>query len=99
MAVIELVDRNPEAKKVDKPKKTETKDKKKEAQQEISQLQKMQKESFDSELATSQKGIDTLVSKILDNFAGKKETVLAGLGTEIDSLSAQMVTKLFAGRA
>ena len=27
MAVIELVDRNPEAKKVDKPKKTETKDK------------------------------------------------------------------------
>jgi len=30
MAVIELVDRNPEAKKVDKPKKIETKDKKKE---------------------------------------------------------------------
>ena len=59
----------------------------------------MQNESFDSELAKSQKGIDTLVSKILDNFAGKKETVLAGLGTEIDSLSAQMVTKLFAGRA
>ena len=34
MAVIELVDRNPEAKKVDKPKKTETKDKKKESQSE-----------------------------------------------------------------
>ena len=34
MAVIELVDRNPEAKKVDKPKKTEKKDKKKEAQPE-----------------------------------------------------------------
>ena len=33
MAVIELVDRNPEAKKVDKPK-TETKDKKKEVQAE-----------------------------------------------------------------
>ena len=33
MAVIELVDRNPEAKKVDKPKKTQTKDNKKEAQQ------------------------------------------------------------------
>ena len=33
MAVIELVDRNPEAKKVDKPKKTEKKDKQKEAQQ------------------------------------------------------------------
>ena len=34
MAVIELVDRNPEAKKVDKPKKTETKEKQKEAQPE-----------------------------------------------------------------
>ena len=32
MAVIELVDRNPEAKKVDKPKKTESKDKKQEAE-------------------------------------------------------------------
>jgi len=32
MAVIELVDRNPEAKKVDKPKKTTTKDKQKETQ-------------------------------------------------------------------
>ena len=31
MAVIELVDRNPEAKKVDKPKKTEAKDKTKES--------------------------------------------------------------------
>ena len=34
MAVIELVDRNPEAKKIDKPKKTETKNKTKEAQAE-----------------------------------------------------------------
>jgi hypothetical protein len=32
MAVIELVDRNPEAKKIDKPKKVETKDKSKETQ-------------------------------------------------------------------
>ena len=31
MAVIELVDRNPEAKKIDKPKKTDNKDKTKEA--------------------------------------------------------------------
>ena len=30
MAVIELVDRNPEAKKIDKPKKTQVKDKSKE---------------------------------------------------------------------
>ena len=34
MAVIELVDRNPEAKKIDKPKKKETKDKNKEVQTE-----------------------------------------------------------------
>ena len=34
MAVIELVDRNPEAKKIDKPKKTETKDKLKETESE-----------------------------------------------------------------
>ena len=34
MAVIELVDRNPEAKKIDKPKKVETKDKSKETQAE-----------------------------------------------------------------
>ena len=34
MAVIELVDRNPEAKKVDKPKKVETKDKSEEIQAE-----------------------------------------------------------------
>ena len=40
MAVIELVDRNPEAKKVDKPKKTETKDKKKEAQPETKEARK-----------------------------------------------------------
>ena len=33
MAVIELVDRNPEAKKVDKPKKTVSKDKQKETQE------------------------------------------------------------------
>ena len=34
MAVIELVDRNPEVKKVDKPKKTTTKEKQKETQAE-----------------------------------------------------------------
>ena len=72
---------------------------KKEAQQEISQLQKVQKESFDAELSMSQKSIDTLVSRILENFNSKKETVLAGFGSEIDSLSSQMVTKLFAQRA
>ena len=78
---------------------TELASTKKEAQQEISQLKKVQKESFDNELSLSQKSIDTLVGKILKNFAAKKETVLAGLGSEIDSLSNQMVTKLFTQRA
>jgi hypothetical protein len=35
MAVIELVDRNPEAKKIDKPKKVDKKDEKKPADQKI----------------------------------------------------------------
>ena len=78
---------------------TELASTKKEAQQEISQLKKVQKESFDNELSLSQKSIDTLVGKILENFAAKKETALAGLGSEIDSLSNQMVTKLFTQRA
>ena len=78
---------------------TELASTKKEAQQEISQLKKVQKESFDNELSLSQKSIDTLVGKILENFAANKETVLAGLGSEIDSLSNQMVTKLFTQRA
>jgi F-type H+-transporting ATPase subunit b len=78
---------------------TELASTKKEAQQEISQLKKVQKESFDNELSLSQKSIDTLVGKIFENFAAKKETVLAGLGSEIDSLSNQMVTKLFTQRA
>ena len=40
MAVIELVDRNPEAKKIDKPKKTATKDTKKDAQPEPKKVSK-----------------------------------------------------------
>ena len=40
MAVIELVDRNPDARKVDKPKKTETKNKSKEIQAEQKVLSK-----------------------------------------------------------
>jgi F-type H+-transporting ATPase subunit b len=51
---------------------TELASTKKEAQQEISQLKKVQKESFDNELSLSQKSIDTLVGKILENFAAKK---------------------------
>jgi len=68
---------------------------KKSAQQTIAGVQKAQKESFDTELALSQKYIDTLVQKILTSFAGKKQTVLDNLGPEIDSLSTQMLSTLF----
>jgi hypothetical protein len=40
MAVIELVDRNPEAKKIDKPKKIDNKDKSKEKQSDQKALSK-----------------------------------------------------------
>ena len=71
---------------------------KKEAQQEITHVQKLQKETFTTELDLSQKYIDTLVQKILNDFASKKETVLINLDSEIDSLSSQMIKALFAKR-
>jgi len=45
---------------------------KKNAAKEISESQKMQKEGFDTEVELSQKYLDTLVQKILGNFATKK---------------------------
>jgi F0F1-type ATP synthase membrane subunit b/b' len=71
---------------------------KKDAQKEITQLQKLQKETFNTELDLSQKYIDTLIEKILTDFASKKETVLKNLGSEIDSLSNQMLKALFMKR-
>jgi len=68
---------------------------KKSAAKDISQSQKMQKESFDAEVELSQKYLDTLVQKILGNFAAKKQTVLDNLEPEINSLSTQMLTVLF----
>jgi len=67
---------------------------KKDAQQEIAKLQKLQKESFDTELNISQKYIDTLVQNILDNFSKNKKTVLDNLDSEITNLSNQMVEAL-----
>jgi ABC-type transporter Mla subunit MlaD len=49
---------------------TETK---KDAQQEIAKLQKLQKENFDNELNISQKYFDTVIQNILDNF--EKDTI------------------------
>lgn len=68
---------------------------KKSAAKEISQSQKMQKESFDTEIELSQQYLDTLVQKILSNFAAKKELVLVNLEPEINSLSNQMINVLF----
>jgi len=68
---------------------------KKEARTEITKLQKIQRERFDNELKISQVYIDKLVQKILDNFSDKKSKVLFNLQSEIDSLSTQMLDKLF----
>jgi F-type H+-transporting ATPase subunit b len=71
---------------------------KKDAQKEITQLQKLQKETFNNELELSQKYIDTLIEKILTALTSEKETVLENLGSEIDSLSNQMLKALFMKR-
>jgi F-type H+-transporting ATPase subunit b len=68
---------------------------KKEARTEITKLQKIQKERFDNELKISQESVDKLVQKILNNFSNKKANVIDNLQTEIDSLSTQMLNKLF----
>jgi F-type H+-transporting ATPase subunit b len=70
---------------------------KKLAQQEIVQSQKIHKQSFEIELKLSQKYIDTLLEKILGNFAKTKETIFAKLESDkvVDSLCDQMLSKLF----
>jgi len=68
---------------------------KKEARTEITKLQKIQKERFDNELKISQESVDKLVQKILNNFSNKKANVIDNLQNEIDSLSTQMLNKLF----
>jgi len=76
---------------------TELKATKKQAQLEIAESQKIQKQSFEVELNLSQKYIDTLLQKILSNFATTKETIFSNLESEkvVDTLSDQMLTKLF----
>ena len=77
---------------------TELKATKKQAQQEIVASQKIQKQSFEIELNLSQKYIDTLLEKILGNFAKTKETIFEKLESDkvVDSLCDQMLGKLFA---
>ena len=63
---------------------TELKATKKQAQLEIAESQKIQKQSFEVELNLSQKYIDTLLQKILSNFATTKETIFSNLESEKD---------------
>ena len=64
---------------------------KKEAKQSITELQKIQKEKFDIELNLSQKSIEIVIQKILENFNIKKQTALNNITLEVNSLTAQIL--------
>jgi len=69
---------------------------KKEAKQSIVELQKIQKEKFDTELRISQKSLDSVIQKILENFSVKKQNALNNIENEVDSLTKQVIAnKLF----
>jgi hypothetical protein len=48
------------------------------------------------ELNVSQKYIDDLLDRIINEFSTKKDKILTVLEGEIDTLSSQILTKLFA---
>jgi len=66
----------------------------KEAQLEITNSQKIQKEILDIELDISQKYIDNLLKNITRDFLSKKEDVLSNLDNEVKVLSEQIQIKL-----
>jgi F-type H+-transporting ATPase subunit b len=68
----------------------------KEAQVEISTLQKLHKSILETEARSSQKVIDTFLVKITNSFKLKKDKVLVSLESEIDSLSSQIISKILA---
>jgi len=69
---------------------------KKEAKQSIVELQKIQKEKFDTELRISQKSLDSVIQKILENFSVKKQNALNNIENEVNSLTKQVIAnKLF----
>jgi F-type H+-transporting ATPase subunit b len=65
-----------------------------EAKQEIIELQKLQKESFTIALSISQKQIDSLIQEIVLNLTTMKQTVLQNINTEITSLMKKLIEKL-----
>lgn len=68
----------------------------KEAQLEISTLQKLHKSILETEARSSQKAIDEFLVKITNSFKVKKDKVLVSLESEIDSLSSQIISKILA---
>src|SRR6476620_6329271 len=68
----------------------------KEAQLEISTLQKLHKNILEVEARSSQKIIDEFVVKITNSFKIQKNEVLVSLENEIDSLSSQIISKILA---
>lgn len=68
----------------------------KEAQLEISTLQKLHKSILETEARSSQKVIDEFLVKITNSFKAKKDKVLVSLESEIDSLSSQIISKILA---
>lgn len=68
----------------------------KEAQLEISTLQKLHKSILETEARASQKVIDEFLVKITNSFKAKKDKVLVSLESEIDSLSSQIISKILA---
>ena len=69
---------------------------KREAKQSITELQKIQKEKFDMELNFSQKSIEIVIQKIVENFSIKKQKAFNSITLEVNSLSNQIIKdKLF----
>lgn len=68
----------------------------KEAQLEISTLQKLHKNILELEARSSQKIIDDFVVKITNSFKVQKDEVLVSLESEIDSLNSQIISKILA---
>jgi F0F1-type ATP synthase membrane subunit b/b' len=71
---------------------------KQEAQQEILISQKRQKNTFDKEIEIGQSSIDKVVETTLNNLALKKTTALESLSSDIESLSNQILKRIFTAR-
>jgi F-type H+-transporting ATPase subunit b len=67
---------------------------KKETKQNIEELKTIQKEKFEKELSDSQKSLDIIVEKILDNFNFKKQNTLENINIEVTSLATQIIKSL-----